>query len=491
MYTTTKIRQGFLVFLSAIFFVTCAEALSVTNVRSSSHTYHCINLSLQDYLNQVCQHNKALSGSYLTAKGAHQRIGEGKLAMRPKLFAEGQYIRNSYNPTWSPINGTGNNLQTYQVGVSETTPYGVQGRIYYNYEHQNINGVSPLINQGLNQTSATSSSPVLEVTVPLARNWAGRETRATAALIDSQARLTHYSEKFKSKLLLAQAESTYWRLAITRAILGIQQSSLKRAITLEQWVSHRSQLRLAETSDTLQAQSAVAAKQLDVQVALNDTFLAARAFNTLRGSCGDEVIENLCSYRLVAPIILPLHSGPREDVKALQQQQKIAIANAQLGIEKNKPNLDLFASYAINGNNPDSTVAISESFSNTYPSTAVGLRLSMPLDLACLAKIRHGYQQEIKGAKDQYAQKLFEDQRQWQDLTLKLANAQKRFDLAMQLECLQFKKLQTEKQRLSFGKTTTYQVLMFEQDYANAQVSRLVIQDEIYNLLAQLKTYGV
>lgn len=444
-------------------------------------------LSLQTYLNQVCHYNRGLQGSSLVACGACQRVGEGRLLMRPKFFAEGQYLTNTYNPVWSPLAGTSNQLQTYQAGISETTPYGVQGKLYYNYQKQSLHGISPLLDT---PNSAITSSPMVELTVPLARNWAGRETRATAQLIDSQARLTHFSEQFKIKQLLAQAESAYWRLAIARAIVGIQQDSLHRAATIEQWIAHRVNLNLAEGADRLQASAAVQAKQLDVQAALSDACLAARAFNTLRGSCQGNVDEQLCSYHGAVNINLPKHVGPRDDVNAAKQEEQIAIANARLGIEKNKPSLDLYASYALNGNEPTSNAAVSESFSLAYPSTAVGLRLSVPLDVGCVAKIRSGYRNEIAGAKDQFAQKVYEDKRQWQDLNTKLCQAHQRLELALQLEAIQLKKLQVEKERLALGKTTTYQVLMFEQDYANAQLTSLVIQDQMYSLIAQLKTYG-
>ncbi len=136
------------------------------------------NLSLRAYLDQVRQCNKGFQASALLASGAEQRVGEGNLVTSPKFFAEGQYLKNRYDPNWSPIAGNKNTLQSYQVGVSQTTPYGLQGKVYYNYQHQTINGISPFVNR----SRATASSPVLELTLPLARNWAGRETRATSQL---------------------------------------------------------------------------------------------------------------------------------------------------------------------------------------------------------------------------------------------------------------------------------------------------------------------
>ena len=55
---------------------------------------------------------------------------------------------------------------------------------------------------------------------------------------------------------------------------------------------------------------------------------------------------------------------------------------------------------------------------------------------------------------------------------------------------MQKEKLEYEKYRFELGRTTTYQVLTFEQDYAQALISRLMIEREILSLHAQLKTYA-
>lgn len=447
------------------------------------------SLSLEVYLNQVRHNNLAHAGSCLTASGAKERQGEGKLIMKPSLFAEGQYLKDNYDPDWSPIAGDSRSLQSYKVGISQNTPFGLQGKLYYNYQHQTLHGLSPLVNQ----TQLTASSPIAELNLPLSRNWAGRETRATAQLIDSQAKLTQHSECYKNQMLLAQAESAYWRLAVTRMIVMKQKESLDRAIKIQKWVTTRMGLRLAEESDLLQATAAVEGKHLDIQSAINDQILAERDFNTFRGLDQERVVEWLSSFSecMTSHLVLPCEAGVREDVRAAEQEQKIKIATAKLGIEKNKPDLDLYVSYAFNGNNPSTNAAIAESFSSNYPSTAVGLRLTMPLDFCRLAKDRCAYHKEIRGAKYQFQQKIYDNRRQWENLVVKIENAKRRFDVTKKLESIQLKKLITERDRLKYGKTTTYQVLLFEQDYANTQIASFVIQDEILELMAQLKTFGV
>jgi outer membrane protein TolC len=489
-----------------------------------------LNLSLDDYLCQVRKYNLDIAASVLIARGTKERAGEGKLIMQPSLFAEAEYLKNNYNPTWSPIAGNSSHLQTYKVGISQTTPYGLEGRVYYNYQHQTINGIPSLIPRN----QATAASPILELDLPLSRNFAGRETRANAQLITSEALYSHYSERFKNTLLMAQAENTYWHLVILRNIMLKQRESLARVTKFQQWLAHRVGLRLAEEVDLFEANAHVNSKKLDIQVAANEIKIAELNFNTLRGACQTNVPETLCTlpqpaiacverprrpeigskqlnFRLGvekrAPGVSTLvqedaseennnaenssAKSLRWDVLAALEQEKIGIASAQLGIEKNKPNLELYASYALNGNNPSSNEAIAQSFSTNYPSTAIGLRLSMPLNLGRLRKDRAGYRKEMEAAKYQFQQKLYENQRLWDEVTLKILNAKKKLAIALQLEDIQLKKLQAEHERFTYGKTTTYQVLTSEQDYGNAQLASLSIQEEILQLLIELKTFGV
>jgi outer membrane protein TolC len=470
-------------------------------------------LSLNSYLTQVRKFNVGLAGWSMIGQAAKNRIGEGRLLMKPTLFGEGQYLKNSYNPNWSPATGNSSSLQSYSMGVSETTPFGLRGKIYYNYQHQRVNGISPLedhksvngispledhksvngVSPLEDHTSVTASSPIAELDLPLSRNWAGRETRATANLSDAQTKLTDHNQRYKISTLLAEAESTYWRLAIARNIVAKRRQSLDRALQIKQWVVHRVQLRLGENADLLQAEAAIEADNLNYQAAVSDERLAESNFNTLRGSHQMCVSENLVSFseNITAKLYIPNCPGIREDVRIAEQERNIEIANAAIGIEKNKPDIELYGSVALNGKNPRSNQAVAESFTTNYPTTAVGLRLSVPLDLGQLKRDRRSYRQEIEGAKCQFDQKLYENNREWQQIALKIQNAQRRLVIAVSLERIQQNKLELERKRLTLGKTTTNQVLLFEQDFANSQITRLTIQDELLELMTQLKLFEV
>jgi outer membrane protein TolC len=57
------------------------------------------------------------------------------------------------------------------------------------------------------------------------------------------------------------------------------------------------------------------------------------------------------------------------------------------------------------------------------------------------------------------------------------------------MESAQRAKLENERVRLRQGRATTYQVLLFEQDYSQAQVSRVMTATELLSLKTQLKLY--
>ncbi|HAN03948.1 MAG TPA: TolC family protein, partial [Elusimicrobia bacterium] len=61
--------------------------------------------------------------------------------------------------------------------------------------------------------------------------------------------------------------------------------------------------------------------------------------------------------------------------------------------------------------------------------------------------------------------------------------------LSYTIEEAQRAKLEYEKQRLKEGRTTTYQVLTFEQDYTNAQYTRVSAAAQVLSTLANLKLY--
>jgi outer membrane protein TolC len=441
------------------------------------------NLSLEAYLKQVAKNNSSLLASQLIALGSSLKKEEANLLTQPQLFSNNQVTKNNLT-LLSPVVSNVTQLQSYQAGLQQKTPYGIGGKFYYSYQKQVL--------KGLPQNPASKlygAAPVVEVTASLGRNFTGSETRATKQLINSQDLSTIYGEKYKIKTLLANAEITYLKLALIRQMLVLHKESLDRMSKNLSWIEDRVKYNLAGNSDLLQAKAAFYKKQLDLQNARNEEKLAIYNFNSYRGLNSDSVPENLISYQYCINQNFQYkdYAESTDEVKSAFYKKDMDIANAILGVEKNKPDIELYASYALNGNNASYDQALSDSFSMLYPNTAVGVRLTIPLNISGLFRINDGYESKIRAAHYEYKDKLFQDKVVWKQTWLRLKNIREQLEMSKQLEKIQLDKLNEEKQRLKLGKTTTFQVLTFEQDYADAQLSRLSMEDELFQIHAQLK----
>ena len=86
--------------------------------------------------------------------------------------------------------------------------------------------------------------------------------------------------------------------------------------------------------------------------------------------------------------------------------------------------------------------------------------------------------------------KRFDQETAWHDLKDRYQQHLEMLGLYEKLEKIQLSKLEHERRRRSQGRTTTQQVLYFELDYEQAQLSRLRAMSEMLQLIAQMKLYG-
>jgi outer membrane protein TolC len=446
-------------------------------------------LTLQDYIHQVKLNNDGIKGPQASSEGSGLRSKEGTLLLAPTAFITAQTSRDLRETLSSSFQGTQTSTAAYSLGLSKLTTFGLQAKLSYNLHSTSISGASPAL---VTQPEYYDARPTLEFTQSIWRNGFGREVRATQDLLEAQALVVSYAEGFRVTAALAQAEAAYWRLVIAREAVKVQRESLDRFTKMRDWNARRTNLNLTDRADLLQAEAGLQARKLDLKTAMDEEQSAARALNTIRGIDSNVVDANLSSLEFfrVHEIKPPTRKEFRQDVLAAQEQQRAAIANSIIGRERNSPAFELFANLSLNGRDADINPALKESVTGQYPWTVVGIRLSAPLDFSTLSETRKGYHLDIHAAGLSYARKVFEQEREWNDLSQKLEDAKKRLILANSVETAQHEKLLHEKTRHSRGRTTTFQVLLFEQDFANAQLAYLRAQAEILGLVAQMKTFG-
>ena len=103
---------------------------------------------------------------------------------------------------------------------------------------------------------------------------------------------------------------------------------------------------------------------------------------------------------------------------------------------------------------------------------------------------QQGYRLEEKAAELAVQRKEFEGVKDWDDLKSRFLEGRERFKILVKLEDIQRRKLLRERDLQGRGRSTLFQVLQYESEYATTQFSRTRAQVDLLSLYAILKTYN-
>ncbi len=449
-------------------------------------------LTLGEYLDQVRKGSQLFVAAQLSSDAAGERSTEYKLLTRPNLIAGANYA-NSRAETGSVLQGDNNTQKTYSLGIQETTSFGLAGQLTYGVTQVESNAnVAALGGPNLFQTSFTTAGPQLVLTQSLWRNWFGEEIRAQKLQIAAAALAQRFSQSFQQIQILADAEQAYWNLALAREQVKSSREVLALTEKSQSWSAKRERLQLADRSDLLQANAALLQRRLSLQAALDNEKMASRRFNTVRGQNSEAVAENLRSFdpAVIDRLQIPNRVDRRDDVKAYEQNKYAAEAAARLAKQRNTPTLNLTGGIGLNGRDPVFGEATSKSLTTERPNYAIGVQANIPLDFGTQSDVRSGYQKDVVAADVLYQRRVFENERLWQDLTTLFTQAIGRYRISADLEKTNKEKVEYERFRHGRGRTTLYQVILFENDYAQSQFDRIRAQADVLNAYAQLRTFG-
>lgn len=447
----------------------------------------------EEYLSQV----KGQSLSYLAAEQnveAFEKLKEkAKLVTAFTFFASTQNGFTEQNQVLQIFRYTSVYNRNHQVGISQTADFGLSTKLYYSLNHATYKGfdTSSFSSPSLAQSNY-QGTPVIEVTLPLWQNRFGSSTKATKDAAYFSNEYQKLNAKAISVSTLVAAEQSYWNLVAARRVVEIQKNALRSAEQIFSYVTKKEKMNLGEKGDVLQAKALLESRKLSLKQAENDEKLAARDFNKNRYIDSNEVPEKLAAFdfaKLKNFLVPKIKERDRFDVKASEANMKAAVATAKIDEENNKPSLNAFGAYSQNQITAGFNDAISATPDRVGRSATVGLKLSVPLNFGMSSNIRQGARQSASAAKTTYHQKVFEQENDWQNLLQNLRVYKENLGLAQAIESAQKLKLENERKLLKQGRTTTYQILLFEQDFSNSEITTIQTAYKMANLLAQQKLY--
>lgn len=476
-------------------------------------------ISLDAYLKDVLANNDSIQASKSNLEAGELRQDSADIVFSPQFFSQAAHTLDKKEPT-NPFAGTKTEATSLSVGVQKVWETGLQSKLSYTLTRVDLEfpHVSPAItlpvtlDNPLNpgtpfSTVANFPNPLiyafpasqfseartqLELVQPLLKNSKGRDFQLARESSQTKIAMQKSAETYKIKTMVAQAEYVYWQLALAQEAVRTQERSLERFKRLKAWAQRRANMQLGDRADVLQADSGVRLRSYELEQAKKDRNSAERAFNTLRGKSGDRIEGSLATISAPDLEKKPKLEGgvKRLDVEVARGQQRLSEIEVEQSREKFSSQLDLFGTVALNTLEDETDDALRNSFDSDHPTYIVGLKFSTPLDRDLIDRERGGLVRSSQAAQYEVEQRTFAAQQDWDDLQRQLEEAQMRLGLAQSLERAQKEKLEYEKDRLEIGRTTTYQIIMFEQDYASSQLATIKAKADILGILARLKSFG-
>jgi outer membrane protein TolC len=445
-------------------------------------------MTLNEYLGQVKAQNHQARALIETVTSAESRLKvEPESDLATEIYANYNLFDDQKQTPQPVFMGTETRGSQWRAGLRKQTSFGLDANLYFNSQRTVIVGANPAF---LPLPDYNEAKTVLELNQALWRNSFGEATRADIEAKRAAIQTELMQARFDLKNLLMDAQNTYWALVSHNQIVKLQEDNVDRARKLRDRMSRGARLRLFDDTDAMQAEASFQTRELELQTSLDERAALVRMFNTLRGLTTDEVpaLDDLPTKEF-APADFGKGRMAREDFDLLRARAAAEAAQAKSVISRIRPQLDLVGSLASNGRDGATSRSYDLATSDKYPTWAVGVNFSMPIDITLIFDTKRAYRAKGKAAEDMKAQADYNEERAWRDLVQQQREAFGRYQRSISVEKIQTDLVRRERQRLNAGRATTFEALNIEQGLALAQIQRVRAQLAFLQIHNALKTF--
>lgn len=481
------VRVIFIICYCLAFSINISYAENKQNIKNEIQNNYNKNLTLEKFLNEVKDKNGNFKNYQEQMNSDKQKTQEKKLLTSPTFFASTDYSKNYKKSTISDVDYNHKSDLDYNIGISQNTDFGLNGKIYYDLSKTAYTNSDPTI-----ENKALGSIKI-ELEQNLLKNSFGENIKANKLVIENQNMINYYNNRYGSKQLIQNAENTYWALIITKKVTEVKMESVKQMQEMHNYTVKKVKMNLMDKSNEFQSKAALELSKLDLQTSEDNEKDIVRLFNSLRGIDSDtleEKLENIPWEVLENYKILEEYKTTAQ-LKALEKQVNTIKANSIIDRNKYRPSLDLVASYSSNSEEDQMHKSLNNIDDTSTPTGSVGIKFSAPLNFSAVKDFKSSSYKDENAIKLKYKQQVLSDRVAWNQLLDKMKYAQSRLKLARKIESIQEEKLKNEIKRWKNGISTTYQVVQFENELTQSKLSSLSIANNIVNIMSNLKLFEI
>lgn len=447
-------------------------------------------ISLERFLNLVQQQNRNIKIASKRIQVAEQAKSEPELVFSPQATAGLAYedARSAGGLSFQQ-KGASSKVLNQSLGLSKEWSSGTNTSLSHSLQRNDFEGLQTTNGEAFWQNRLT-----LRLEQDLWSNFFGRKSRAQVHELQHQLESARLNEKFRIRQLLSDAEKAYWAAAVASEVRSSLEKSLERTQGILDWNTRRAKLKVVDKGDVLQSRAALFQLKQRLEEVKRQELEAKRSLRFFLGEV-DESAAMSPSDELrieIDQVELPDSFSPekREDLKALKKLTEASDAAYRKTDYELDPNLNLYASYSGNSNDSEFSSAESQVFDNSFRQYEVGLQLAIPLGFRTNKNVRASKQKEKEATYLEYNQAKLAIEKAFLDLKTRIRETISKLQVAESLEQTQREKLSNEDKRFRQGRSSSFQILTFEEDLAEAELQRIRLYAQLRQLLADLELFS-
>ena len=456
-----------------------------------------IVLSLKDAIIRALSNNVSIAVESFNSKVKKETIIDSLSEFDATLGLELSTARKTQQlaSAFSSPNRMENDNDNWDLSLSQKLVTGAN----YQFDFTNNRNKTNSATAGLNPSY--SSEFQLSLTQPLLKNFGIDLNKRNIHIAKNEVDISDHEFKTKVIETVSEVENIYWDFVFTLGDLEVKQKSLERAKALQRRVKAQVLVGIMAPIETLQAESEVASREeflLSAQDSIDDN---------------QDKLKNILNIDFSSPEGLsPIYPSNQANVLIVDfdfnEIVKMALSNRPDYLAKKKdlenknilvkyqenqiyPSVDLVGSLGINGLSGEATTVTSGTFQGTsayggsygnsltdalstnYYDWEFGVKFSYPLGnrsaKSKLSASRLEKAQLILDIKDLEKKIILEVR----ESARQLKTDSKRIKAATVAKKLAEEKLKAEEKKFEVGLSTSFNVLKFQEDLAEAQSNEI------------------
>ena len=352
------------------------------------------SLTLSAFLQLVVEHNESVQARVLEFQIAQKKFKAERGIFEPELLLSYDRVENKRENTAEQRRSTGipqfeekNNI--YTAGLDALIPTGARIRLGYSLHDLRNNLQDPPFGIIVTNTPRREFQTFagVNLTQPLLKNAWFSATLANIRLAALASDVAFQEYRHQMMLVISTSEATYWNLYLAQEQVRFFRESTSLAETLVRDNEARFQTGKGSELEILEAKAGLALRKTKLAEAEQKRVETATQMLTLISQTATEPTSIL--QAVDSPMGSVFGPQPAESAQTalemnpdyIGQLKKLTEENIRVAYARNQhlPEIDLKASYGLNGLGPDPESSWEDVQQRGFPSFSVGVEWHIPL----------------------------------------------------------------------------------------------------------------